>query len=240
MNGPLYRQTVNHTVLVRRLKRKGDGPSKQLARWFVENQIGMPLCLHFLPVYRLPPPIPNRSSAKPTSPKLCAPHRPPSGHYTACCMSLLAALRQLPAKDNHLTRSTNLLMRPRRRLLIQPPCASVLRPLSSPQIAILHGQICSSSILQREFGKVWRWLRRLLFCRLYCYSPHRPASCDYGVWPGSVRQVHGHLQEEGGHSLCRAGLASPILHHVLVSWLRMCTFRPRAVPESLVPRGCKL
>lgn len=41
MNGPLYRQTVNRTVLVRRLKRKGDGPSKQLARWFVENQIGM-------------------------------------------------------------------------------------------------------------------------------------------------------------------------------------------------------
>lgn len=40
MNGPLYRQTVNRTVLVRRLKRKGDGPSKQLARWFVENQIG--------------------------------------------------------------------------------------------------------------------------------------------------------------------------------------------------------
>lgn len=40
MNGPLYMQTVNRTVLVRRLKRKGDGPSKQLARWFVENQIG--------------------------------------------------------------------------------------------------------------------------------------------------------------------------------------------------------
>lgn len=41
MNGPLYMQTVNRTVLVRRVKRKGDGPSKQLARWFVENQIGM-------------------------------------------------------------------------------------------------------------------------------------------------------------------------------------------------------
>lgn len=43
MNGPLYMQTVNRTVLVRRVKRKGDGPSKQLARWFVENQIGMSL-----------------------------------------------------------------------------------------------------------------------------------------------------------------------------------------------------
>lgn len=42
MNGPLYMQTYNKTVLVRRLKRKGDGFSKQLARWFVENQIGMP------------------------------------------------------------------------------------------------------------------------------------------------------------------------------------------------------
>lgn len=42
MNGPLYMQTCNSTVLVRRVKRKGDGPSKQLARWFVENQIGMP------------------------------------------------------------------------------------------------------------------------------------------------------------------------------------------------------
>lgn len=48
MNGPLYMQSYNKTVLVRRLKRKGDGLSKQLARWFVENQIGTPapsLCL---------------------------------------------------------------------------------------------------------------------------------------------------------------------------------------------------
>ncbi|KAI7785809.1 longevity-assurance protein [Diaporthe eres] len=57
MNGPLYRQTVNHTVLVRRLKRKGDGPSKQLARWFVENQIGFSfnlLALLFCAHYLLP------------------------------------------------------------------------------------------------------------------------------------------------------------------------------------------
>lgn len=57
MNGPLYRQTVNRTVLVRRLKRKGDGPSKQLARWFVENQIGFSfnlLALLFCAHYLLP------------------------------------------------------------------------------------------------------------------------------------------------------------------------------------------
>ncbi|EON99591.1 putative longevity-assurance protein [Phaeoacremonium minimum UCRPA7] len=55
MNGPLYMQTANNTVLVRRLKRKGDGPMKQLARWFIENQIGfcfnilaLLFCTHFL------------------------------------------------------------------------------------------------------------------------------------------------------------------------------------------------
>lgn len=81
MNGPLYRQTCNNTVLVRRLKRKGNGPSKQLARWFVENQIGMP---HAPPMHI---PMRNRigrinrknlskavrSTADPT-------------HYTACCV----------------------------------------------------------------------------------------------------------------------------------------------------------
>lgn len=57
MNGPLYRQTCNNTVLVRRLKRKGNGPSKQLARWFVENQIGFSfnlLALLFCAHYLLP------------------------------------------------------------------------------------------------------------------------------------------------------------------------------------------
>ncbi|KAL1859514.1 hypothetical protein VTK73DRAFT_7589 [Phialemonium thermophilum] len=41
MNGPLYMQTSNNVVLVRRIKRKGHGPVKQLTRWFVENQIGL-------------------------------------------------------------------------------------------------------------------------------------------------------------------------------------------------------
>ncbi|KAJ6446905.1 sphingosine N-acyltransferase lac1 [Purpureocillium lavendulum] len=42
MNGPLYMQTSgSNVVLVRRLKRKEDGTWKHLARWFVENQIGV-------------------------------------------------------------------------------------------------------------------------------------------------------------------------------------------------------
>lgn len=45
MNGPLYMQASNNVVIVRRLKRNGDGAVKQLTRWFVENQIGMlPVC----------------------------------------------------------------------------------------------------------------------------------------------------------------------------------------------------
>lgn len=40
MNGPLYMQTSNNKVLIRRVKRKGDGPMKSLARWFLENQTG--------------------------------------------------------------------------------------------------------------------------------------------------------------------------------------------------------
>jgi very-long-chain ceramide synthase len=40
MNGPLYMQASNNVVIVRRVKRKGDSPWKQLIRWFVENQIG--------------------------------------------------------------------------------------------------------------------------------------------------------------------------------------------------------
>ncbi|KAI0597217.1 putative longevity-assurance protein [Biscogniauxia sp. FL1348] len=41
MNGPLYMQTSNNKVLIRRVKRKGDGPMKNLARWFLENQTGL-------------------------------------------------------------------------------------------------------------------------------------------------------------------------------------------------------
>ncbi|TQS33856.1 hypothetical protein Golomagni_05785 [Golovinomyces magnicellulatus] len=42
MNGPLYMQTSGSgVVLVRRLKRKEEGTWKSIARWFVENQIGL-------------------------------------------------------------------------------------------------------------------------------------------------------------------------------------------------------
>ena len=41
MNGPLYMQSGNNVVLVRRLKRKEQDTWKSLARWFVENQTGM-------------------------------------------------------------------------------------------------------------------------------------------------------------------------------------------------------
>ncbi|PHH91665.1 hypothetical protein CDD83_10750 [Cordyceps sp. RAO-2017] len=42
MNGPLYMQTSgSNVVLVRRLKRRDDGTWRHLARWFVENQIGL-------------------------------------------------------------------------------------------------------------------------------------------------------------------------------------------------------
>jgi acyl-CoA-dependent ceramide synthase len=41
MNGPLYKQSGNNVVLVRRLKRKEQGTWKSLARWFVENQTGL-------------------------------------------------------------------------------------------------------------------------------------------------------------------------------------------------------
>ncbi|KAK0655076.1 TLC domain-containing protein [Cercophora newfieldiana] len=41
MNGPLYMQASNNVVIVRRVKRKGESPWKQLMRWFVENQIGL-------------------------------------------------------------------------------------------------------------------------------------------------------------------------------------------------------
>ncbi|KAK6071159.1 longevity-assurance protein [Seiridium cupressi] len=40
MNGPLYMQTSNNKVLIRRAKRKGDGPLKSLSRWFLDNQAG--------------------------------------------------------------------------------------------------------------------------------------------------------------------------------------------------------
>ncbi|EJT70990.1 hypothetical protein GGTG_12011 [Gaeumannomyces tritici R3-111a-1] len=45
MNGPLYMQASNKTMLVRRVKRRGDGPLKNFTRWCVDNQIGLSLNL---------------------------------------------------------------------------------------------------------------------------------------------------------------------------------------------------
>jgi acyl-CoA-dependent ceramide synthase len=41
MNGPLYMQTSNNKVFIRRVKRKGDGTVKILTRWLLDNQIGV-------------------------------------------------------------------------------------------------------------------------------------------------------------------------------------------------------
>ena len=48
MNGPLYMQTSKNKVLVRRVKRKDEGPMRALARWFLENQTGMFIFLYFI------------------------------------------------------------------------------------------------------------------------------------------------------------------------------------------------
>lgn len=41
MNGPLYMQASHNKVLIRRVRRKGDGHMRNLARWFLDNQTGM-------------------------------------------------------------------------------------------------------------------------------------------------------------------------------------------------------
>ncbi|KAI1323600.1 TLC domain-containing protein [Xylariaceae sp. FL0255] len=41
MNGPLYMQTRNNKVLIRRVKRRPDGTVKSLTRWLLDNQIGL-------------------------------------------------------------------------------------------------------------------------------------------------------------------------------------------------------
>lgn len=85
MNGPLYMQTYNKTVLVRRLKRKGDGLSKQLARWFVENQIGM--------LFTLPLPLRSQrgASAEKFRQNALQPHRLTS--IASHCMLRVSLLR---------------------------------------------------------------------------------------------------------------------------------------------------
>lgn len=156
MNGPLYRQTVNRTVLVRRLKRKGDGPSKQLARWFVENQIGMVLpmmssrcpllCIH---KFTLPFPSLIRMQhdalfhpKKPCQNYVAAPpdFQPPLHSMFLCSTTLCQ-----PATANHFianpAKPTSMLTFALCRLLLQPPRPPFLRPLPPPAVPGLHFQI---------------------------------------------------------------------------------------------------
>lgn len=48
MNGPLYMQTSNNKVFIRRVKGKGDGAVKSLTRWLLDNQIGRPAAHGFI------------------------------------------------------------------------------------------------------------------------------------------------------------------------------------------------
>lgn len=41
MNGPLYMQTSNNKILIRRVKRKGHSTVQSLTRWLLNNQIGV-------------------------------------------------------------------------------------------------------------------------------------------------------------------------------------------------------
>lgn len=115
MNGPLYRQTCNNTILVRRIKRKGNGPSKQLARWFVENQIGMPYPISFLSL-RGPRPRPRPHKHKHITPnsnedRRQAPLyeiffnavRPPPVHITSHCMMCVSRPGVKPPHRQHPT-----------------------------------------------------------------------------------------------------------------------------------------
>lgn len=59
-NGQRYMQTSgSNVVLVRRLKRKDEGLWKPLARWFVENQVGMLFFALFLFFAALLRPLPS-------------------------------------------------------------------------------------------------------------------------------------------------------------------------------------
>ncbi|RYP48730.1 hypothetical protein DL768_005450 [Monosporascus sp. mg162] len=57
MNGPLYMQTSNNRVIIRRVKRKEDGLMRGLARWLLDNQTGFSfnlIALIFLAHFLLP------------------------------------------------------------------------------------------------------------------------------------------------------------------------------------------
>ncbi|KAI1103204.1 longevity assurance proteins LAG1/LAC1 [Jackrogersella minutella] len=79
MNGPLYMQTSNNKVLIRRVKRKDDGPLRSLARWFLDNQTGLSfnlIALIFLTHMCLPKARPHTSKFF-----LISYYNPESGKY---------------------------------------------------------------------------------------------------------------------------------------------------------------
>lgn len=174
MNGPLYMQTVNRTVLVRRVKRKGDGPSKQLARWFVENQIGMffplfQLCLICLPssgsLIVMPVRRPGEGLKKCPNAMSCRPTVWTGQPRTACCVSHSSTsirLSLLPSKTSAHERSRmmdSLLTSILHRLLLQSLGSPVLRSLLASQVPGLHLQVLHPTILQHKDPGVWRRFR---------------------------------------------------------------------------------
>ncbi|KAK6956299.1 hypothetical protein Daesc_001574 [Daldinia eschscholtzii] len=100
MNGPLYMQTSKNKVLVRRVKRKDEGPMRALARWFLENQTGLSfnlITLIFLTHICLPKARPHTSKFFTLSY-----YNPESGkyaigsndyHFISFCIVLFTGLR---------------------------------------------------------------------------------------------------------------------------------------------------
>ncbi|OTA99999.1 hypothetical protein M426DRAFT_324652 [Hypoxylon sp. CI-4A] len=100
MNGPLYMQTSNNKVLIRRVKRKGDGPMRNLARWFLENQTGLSfnlLALIFLTHACLPKARPHTSKFFTISHYNPASEKYTTGsndyHFISFCIVLFTGLR---------------------------------------------------------------------------------------------------------------------------------------------------
>lgn len=152
MNGPLYRQTCNNTVLVRRLKRKGNGPSKQLARWFVENQIGMP---HNPPITlpTFPPPAsPQHQQEQTLRYEIFSNAVPPTTITTSHSILCVSPLSVNMPRTIYVseTRTQSWLTHREHRLLLQPPGPPLLRPLPPPQVPGLHLQVLQPAILQQE------------------------------------------------------------------------------------------
>ncbi|KAI0172801.1 longevity assurance proteins LAG1/LAC1 [Hypoxylon sp. FL1284] len=100
MNGPLYMQTSNNKVLIRRVKRKGGGPLRSLARWFLDNQTGLSfnlIALIFLANMFIPKARPHTSKFFTISYYNPATERyaigPNDYHFICFCVILFTGLR---------------------------------------------------------------------------------------------------------------------------------------------------